>query len=277
MDGEHVNSSSLQEQMLALIGEVCSRLSAITDGITHFFFEEKFLVPFLSTLVASVTVLLVNRINARSNRQRKKIYATTYMADSFQRALHSNLIIKVHTILPHLEAIQKIIDGDNGLLYDMIINDDVDVLQDKAFRFMSLPDEYKVLVANDDVELVQIWDALNYLQDTAQEKKHFGSQELSTFDGFMSLDHRRRNDILDARRKFLERRLHEADRTIDHIRRFYPRLQEYMKNWQFIFYQKKSFWKKMIDIDEILQAYKRDLPPAELLEQRRLSGIKKAL
>jgi hypothetical protein len=246
-------------------------------AVTNFFSKEKFLVPFLATLVASLTILLVNRLNERSKTKKKKIYAVTYIADSLQRALHCSLIIKIDTIIPHIEAVERILQGEYRILEQMIENDDINILQDDSFHFPSLPENYKILLGIDDIEIIQMWDAFRHLQEKAAVKKHLWSEELSNFDSFMSLSQQRREQILRQRRDFLERKLLEADRTIQLIRLFYPRVRRYMDGINFVFRSKTSFRRAISHIEHILASHADYLPPANFLEQRRVSGIKQAL
>lgn len=246
-------------------------------GISDFFYRDKFLVPFLATLVASLTILSVNNLNERSRRTSKKVYAATYIAESLRRALHSYLILKVDTIIPHLQAVDKVLDGDARILRALIENDEVEILQGKNFTFPSLPEDYKVLLGIDDVTIIQMWDTFRYLQETADAKGPFASEEMRSFDIFMSLSQQRREQILRSRRDRLERSLHEADRIIHLVRLFYPKIKQYMSGIAFFFRAKKSFHHISVQIEQILEEYADLLPPADILEQRRCSGIKRAL
>ena len=84
-----------------------------------FFTGDKFLIPFLSTLGAALTVIILQFIHRYINDRKKKIYAIGYIMHDCFLLLQSDLILKKHTIIPHLEAIKKIIAGDDELLETM--------------------------------------------------------------------------------------------------------------------------------------------------------------
>ena len=82
------------------------------DTIVDFLKDEKFLIPFLSTLGAALAIIIGQQIFGFSTRQKKKLYCIAYISDVADRLLFSNLIVKKNTILPHIKATKEIINAD---------------------------------------------------------------------------------------------------------------------------------------------------------------------
>lgn len=99
------------------------------ESIANFFWDEKFLVPFLATVGASLTMVLLLFISKFVNDHRKKLYAINYISNVCLIVLKSSLILKKHTIDPHIEATKRILSGNNKLLDDMFLSDEFDILR----------------------------------------------------------------------------------------------------------------------------------------------------
>ena len=82
------------------------------------------------------------------------------MTDVTVRLLHSSLIIQNNTILPHIKATKRIIDGDSNLLNTTLLADEFDILTDGAMKFNHLPEEYKVLIGYDNLRLIQCFETI---------------------------------------------------------------------------------------------------------------------
>lgn len=128
-----------------------------------FFTDEKFLIPFLATVGASCTIILLQVLSRYIKEQRQKIYASSYVADVCFRVVQSELILLKHTINPHIEAMKKIFSGDQALLEKMFVSDEFDILKSPPMKFEHLSEEYKLLIGYDDIKLVQMIDTLNYM------------------------------------------------------------------------------------------------------------------
>jgi len=87
------------------------------------FASDRFLIPFLATLGASLTIIVLQFIQRDRQDTDKKMYAISYMMDVCSRIIGNELMLNKHTIIPHIEAAKKIIKGDNGLLKTMFLAD----------------------------------------------------------------------------------------------------------------------------------------------------------
>ena len=186
-----------------------------------FFTDEKFIIPFLSalfaTLGASLTILLIQFINRYIKDKKKKIYATSYIADVCFRVLTSNLILKKHTVIPHIEAVQRILKGDEELLNTMFLADEFDVLTDKSFDFNILSDEYKILLGCDNINLIQSYEALIYMIKNDKIRTNFNEfvkHNLKSEHFFKNQTPDKQSDILNTYWDYLEKIKHEEDRNI---------------------------------------------------------------
>jgi hypothetical protein len=126
----------------------------------NFILDPKFLIPFLSTAGASLTIIILQSIHRIDTDRKKKLYTVAYMTVVGVRLLHSSLIIKKNTILPHLNATEKILKGDHDLLDKMFLADEFDILTDGSIDFNDLPEEHRVLVGYDDIHLLQAFESL---------------------------------------------------------------------------------------------------------------------
>ena len=173
--------------------------------------------PFLATLGASLTILTLHAIWRFVRDTRQRIYALNHMCDVSCRLLESTLIIKEHTILPHLVAIEKIIDGDEELLATLFLNDDFDILTDPPLEFPTLPKDYSLLIGYDNMTLHQKFETLRYLyrgERTRQSLNNFVKAKLKSALIFNKMSPNEQHDTLFTYHDYLSRIQGEEDRIL---------------------------------------------------------------
>ena len=184
-----------------------------------FLLDEKFLIPFLSTLGASMSIIVGQLIFGFSSRQRKKLYCVNYISDVADKLLFSNLNIKVKTILPHIEATKRIISGDIELLDIMFKADEFDILDGKNIEFNHLPEDYKLLVGYDSMKTLQVIELLKSLSNDDSSKTNlnlFVKENLKSQLKFNLKSEREKEDVLNNYWDYLD----QVDRHIDRINGF---------------------------------------------------------
>jgi len=251
----------------------------------EFFTDEKFLIPFLSalfaTLGASLTILMIQFINRYIKDKKKKIYATSYIADVCFRVLTSNLILKKHTIVPHIEAAQRILKGDKELLKKMFIADEFDVLTDKSFDFNILSEEYKILLGCDDIILIQSYETLIYMIKNNETKTYFNDfvkHNLKSKHFFKSQIPEKQSDILNTYWDYLDKIKHEEDVSISYILEILiPSIKKYTDSKQFCCFSKKSITATRKKIDITLSQFNDFLPEKGYIKKSIHDGIQKIL
>lgn len=249
------------------------------------FANDKFLVPFLSallaTLGASLTILLIQFIWRYIKDKQKKIYAASYIADVCFRVLTSELILKKHTVIPHIEATQRILKGDEELLKTMFLADEFDVLTDKSFDFNILSDEYKVLLGCDDISLVQEYETLIYMikNDTTQTNfNEFVKNNLKSEHLFKSQTPEKQSDTLNIYWDYLDKIKHEEDRNISFILEIlFPSLTKYTDSTQFCCFSKESIITTKNKINRTLSQFKDVVPEKGHIKKKMHYGIQKVL
>lgn len=246
-----------------------------------FLLQDNLLLPFLATLGASLAVIGVQAINRFETQQKQKIYAANYMLDVAYRILSSTITVKQRTILPHIEATKRIMEGDEELLEKTFLSDEFDILKAKGMRFSHLPNEYKLHVGYDDIELVQMFDTLVYLYEEDQNRKHlneFVKENLKSMNGFLSMAPEKQNDVLNTYWDILSSLDHEANRVMFFVRDVVvPRLHAYIKEFQFILFRTGKAKKKIGAISALAEEYKEILPGPDYMESVRTGGIQREL
>lgn len=251
----------------------------------EFFIDEKFLIPFLSalfaTLGASLTIIMIQFTNKYIKDKKKKIYATSYIADVCFRVLKSNLILKKHTIIPHIEATQRILKGDEELLETMFLADEFDILTDKSFNFNILSDEYKILLGCDDISLIQSYESLSYIiknDKTRMNFNEFVKHKLKSKHFFMSLAPEKQSDILNTYWDYLDKIKHEEDGSISLILEILiPSIKKYTDSKQFCCFSKKSITATRNKINITLSQFNDFLPEKNFIKKSIHDGIQKIL
>lgn len=202
--------------------------------------DEKFLIPLLATLGASLAVIGMQVIAGYIKGKKQKIYTATYMLDVAQRTLLSSLIVKKHTILPHIVATKKIVEGDEELLQKTFSSDEFDILKTRAISFSHLPSEYKLLVGYDSIEIIQAFQTLLYLYETDGNRLYlneFVKQNLKSMHNFLIKDKEKQEDIFYTYYDLLTTLEHEYNRVISFvIETIFPILNAYISNRQFMLF-----------------------------------------
>jgi hypothetical protein len=250
-------------------------------AILDFIKDEKFLIPFLSTLGASLAIIVGQQIFAFSSRQRKKLYCIAYISDVADKLLFSNLIIKKNTILPHIHATKEIINGNSELLDIMFKADEFDILTGKTIEFNHLPEDYKLLVGFDSIMTLQAIDFITALSndDSSKERLNdFVKNNLKKGFQFTSLAEQDKLDILNAYWDYLD----QVDRHIDQINGFIvnilmPTIDKYKKRVGFMLFSKKEITEIIDRIKGLQIEFKELIPNQDDIKNSIDNGIQKVL
>lgn len=239
------------------------------------------LMPFLATLGASLTVISLQFIAKYVSNVQKKLYAVTCIADISFRVLYSELFLKKKTIMPHIEATKKIISGDNNLIETMFLADEFDILTDEPFDFGMLSEEHKILLGIDDIDLIQSYEFIVYSSKNSVSTKTFNEfvrNNLKSRHSFGQKSHDAQRDILSTYWDYLDKIMHEADRSICFIiYLMLPRLKEYTKRAQFSLLPHRSVQRKLKSIEEVIGNFKDIIPDKSFFEKINSGGIQKII
>lgn len=243
----------------------------------EFLLQDKILLPFLATLGAALAVIGIQALTRYEREQRQRIYAVSYMLDVAFRILSSALIIKQHTIIPHIKATKRIMSGDDDLLKKTLLSDEFDILKAKGMHFSHLPNDYKLHVGYDDIELVQMFDTLVYLYESDENRSHlniFVKDNLKSMANFLSLGNQQRNDVLNTYWDILSSLEHEENRLLVFVRDIVsPRLKSYIKGYQFLLFRTSSAKKKIEDIESLIEKSEKLFPKPDCMERVKHGGI----
>lgn len=250
-----------------------------------FFTDEKFAFPFWSsffaTAGASLTILILQFANGYLKDKRKKIYSAAYMSDVCFRITMSNLILKKHTVIPHIEAVKRLINGDEHLLNTMFLADEFDILTDKSFNFKGLSEEYKVLLGCDDISLIQSYETLVYMAEDDKTRASFNAfveSNLKSEHLFKSHTKEKQTDILNTYWDYLERLKHQKDRSISFaLEIVLPSILNYVGNKQFWCVSTKGILATASKIKNVVSDFKEVLPEEGYIQKTMHGGIQKAL
>jgi hypothetical protein len=247
----------------------------------EFLMNEKLYLPFLATLGASLAVIGFQAINRYEKEQKQKIYVVNYMLDVALRVLSSTLIIKNHTIVPHIEATKRILEGELDLLETMLLTDEFDILKAQPMDFSHLPNEYKVLVGYDDIELVQMFDMFLYISSADENRidlLDFVKSHLKKVGEFKSRIDEEKEDILNTYWDLLESLDHESRRVLVFVCDILlPRLERYVKGNQFIIFRTSIAKNKISSINSVIESNLDSFPEKGYMEEVRKGGIQGAL
>jgi len=242
---------------------------------------DKLLLPFMATLGASLTVILVQFISRRVKETKQKIYAANYICDVSLRIIGSEFILLRHTIQPHIEATERIGNGDEELLKKTFLADEFDILTAGSPDYSHLPNEFTLQLGYDDIELVQKFEMLLYLHKNEANRlslNAFVKENLKSMESFLSKPEEKRSDILFTYYDYLHSLQHESNRIIFFIWSvIVPAMKNYLSSYQFWLYR-TSQAKSILERIEGQVADNEDLmPPADFLEQVRTGGIQNEL
>ncbi len=240
-------------------------------------FDDKFLIPLLATLGASLAVIGMQAISNYVKDKKQKIYTATYMLDVSYRLFHSVLIVKIHTIEPHIEATKRIIGGDEDLLSKTFLSDEFDILKSGSISFSHLPNEYKLLVGYDDIEIIQMFHTLLYLYETDENRKHlneFVKNNLKSTHDFLSKNREQQLDVLYTYFDLLNTLDHESNRVIVFVSGVaLPKLENYINSRQFMFFSTSRAKENVNKIKDLLVENKGSIPEPDYMEKVREGGI----
>jgi hypothetical protein len=246
-----------------------------------FFADEKFLIPFLSTLGAALTVITLQFIHRYVNDKKKKIYAIGYIMHDCFGLLQSNLILKKHTIIPHIDAVKKIIGGDEKLLNTIFLADEFDILTDEPIDIDHLSEEYKTLLGSEDISLVKSYETLIFLNKnikTSEVFNDFVKNNLKSEHFFKSQSPDKQIDVLKIYWDYLDKIRHETDRNIFFILEIIlPSIKKYINRKQFLLFSTKGIKTLTNKVENSLTNFQDVLPEKDYLNKAISGGIQKAL
>jgi hypothetical protein len=248
-------------------------------GIAGFLKSKDFLTPFLSTVGASLTVLLVESMRARRKDSKKKLYVAGYMADVSRRMLHSSLFLQERTILPHIDAVKKILKGDAQLAAKMFAADEFDILTDPSPQYFPLPEDHKVEVGYDDIELLQAFEFVMYQSQNDGIRRRFNDfvrEKLKSELQFRNRGSEERADILNTYWDYLDRISYAEKRTVATILYILlPKIESYARQRRLLFYSKKGIKEQIALCDEIKNQFAPLIPGTDFFEKASKAGIQR--
>ncbi|WP_127559285.1 hypothetical protein [Saccharospirillum alexandrii] len=247
----------------------------------EFLLQEKLMVPFLATLGASLSVIAIQALVRFEKEQKQRLFTANYMLDVAYRILYSTIIVKKHTIIPHIQATKRIMGGDSELLQTTLLADEFDILKAKSMQFNNLPSDYKLLLGYDDIEIIQAFDMLIYLHEEDTNRSHlidFVKENLKSRDGFLAKDEGAQADILNTYWDILSSLDHEAARLMVFVRdMLLPRLERYISGKQFMLFKTSDAKRLRNRINAVIEEYADLFPDSAYMEEVRDGGIQGAL
>jgi len=249
--------------------------------LIDFILDPKFLIPFLSTVGASLTIIILHSIHKIDIERKKKLYTVSYMTDVCVRLFQASLIIKNNTIIPHITAAKQMMAGDKDLLTKTFLADEFDVLTDDPVNFNNIPDEYKVLIGYDSVEFLQSFEMVLYLSKNDKTKNSlnvFVKSNLKSELEFSQKTQDEQIDILSSYWDYLDRLSHEEDRVIAFILYiFLPHVQDYINRFSYLLYSKKDIHRLLSKATDLSEKYKNIIPGPDFFHQSVSGGIQKII
>lgn len=242
-----------------------------------FFLNEKFIIPFLSTLGASATILLMQFYARRIKETKQKIYAASYISDVAMRTVQSELVLVKHTIKPHIEAIERILEGDDELLAKMFLSNEFDILTAPAPEYNHLPNEYSLQIGYDDIKLIQMYETLLYHHGNENNRislNEFVKENLKSMGSFTSKSENERRDIIYTYYDYLNSLEHESNRILwlsAYV--LFPALKKYLKSYQFWLYSIKSGKETILSSLNHMNENIDLMPKSDYMERVRHGGI----
>ena len=244
-----------------------------------FFLKQEFFTPFLSTVAASITVLILGAIHQVHSEQRKKLYAVSYMAKVGCRILQTSLILRRNTIHPHVEAIKRILSGDQELMRTMFLADEFDIMNDEGIEFNDLPDEHKILVGYDDLDLTQNFEFLLSLDRNAKMRDNlneFVKENLKSPLEFLKKNPEERVEALSTYKDYLDRFDHGQKRSIAFVAYILlPCIKDYANRWSFLIYSKRNITEQFELAKTLKKANAAWVPGPDFFHKSISGGIQK--
>lgn len=238
-------------------------------------------MPFFATVGAALTLLLLQFITRRVTDKRKKLYAAAYILNICYHIQSSAFILQKHTVIPHIEATKRIINGDVELLETMFGIDDFDILNARPMDYNHLTEEYKILLGMDNLDMVQMVNTLKHfvLNDTNRlELNSFVKDNLKSRSQYFNQRIPKRNDILKTYLAYLERIEHDNNRLIAFISmRIVPTMSSYIKECQFSFHSKKSAKAILLNLKTDQEKNEDLIPQPSFFESSIRGGIQSVI
>lgn len=250
-------------------------------AIGSFLASDAFLVPFLATLVASLTVIYLQNYQRKVSLINSKLFGVVYIADVTFRILKSEFILRKHTLVPHIEATKRMIEGDIEILKRCFESDDFDVLTDPMMDYQLLPNDRKILIGMDEIDLVQAFEGIVHMyRDDSTNKKinDFVKKNLKNPNAVFEDTPDKRAHVLSEYLDCLFRADHHKCRIIWFgVYIILPAIEGYLKNNQFLFYSRKNAKKKTAQIKMLIGEYADFLPPSDYMQKIAAQGIQQVV
>lgn len=258
-----------------------NELPSSLSWLVSLFSDDRFVLPFFSTVGAAVTLLLLQFVSRLVADKKRKIYAAAYILDACCRIQKSAFILLKHTILPHIEATQRILKGETDLLEDMFMADEFDILKAGPIAYSHLSEEQKVLLGYDDIDLVQMFETINYLASSDTNRLNlndFVKNNLKSRHEFTNFSADRQNDILNTYWDYLESIKHEENRLIAFISMIMvPKMKSYAREFRFLLFSTKAVKAILVKIEKDQTEYAELIPANDFFERSKIGGIQSAL
>ena len=205
------------------------------------------------------------------------MYTVAYMTDVSRRLLQANLFLKKNTIIPHIQATKKMIEGDRDLLNKIFLADEFDILNDREMEFTNILEEYKILIGYDDIQLLQQFEFILYSNRISRTRANFNDfvkQQLKSEHSFMSKSQSEQIDILKIYWDYLDKINHEKDRTIAFVLYiFKPQISKYIKRREFLTYRKDNIKEELKNMNDLSVQYRDLIPSLDFFEKMHRGGI----
>lgn len=259
------------------MNEKHSFLSSLISLISN----DQFLLPFYATVGASITLLLLQFVTRWVTDKRKKLYAVAYILDVCHRVRSPAFILLRHTILPHIKATKRMLNGDKKLLETMFVEDEFDILTAGPAGFTHLSEEYKVLLGYDDIELVQMFETINYLSLNDNNRLNLNSfvkENLKSQHKFSNLSDDKQKDVLNTYCDYLGSIEHEENRLIAFISAIViPRMRSYVGKPQFLPFSTRAAKGILTKLEADQVEYADLIPEPDFFQRSKMGGIQGAL
>ncbi|MGL1903410.1 MAG: hypothetical protein OCC49_14820 [Fibrobacterales bacterium] len=239
------------------------------------------ILPFLVTVGASMTILIINKINTTRAEIQKKLYTLNYMMNACDKILHAELIVLNHTINPHLDATQQILKGNSELKHTMFVSGEFNILTDKPISFSGITEENKTLVGYDKIGVIHSYDVLIHNLTNDNDRialNKFVENCLSSELAFDQYLPEVQKDLLNQYWDHLDRIKHNSERNIFFIHYIITRfVMDYLKDKQFKSYKKDEIYNTIHQTKLLANQYKDLIPDADFMEKVKNGGIQNAI
>lgn len=220
--------------------------------------------PFFATIAGASTVIVIEAISKFFRDKKKKLYAINTIVYTYTKILHMQLILKKMTIQPHIDGVKRMIAGDKHLLAKTFLADEFDVLTDDTMNFDLLSNEYKILIAQDKLDYVQIYEMICKLlvsRKATDTLNLFVRDNLKIEAKFGAKSPEEQESILYAYLDHMEKIKHDADRCISFVLDHgLPSMKKYKNSRQFYYFPKKNINENIKRFYEIKENFREILP-----------------